>query len=171
MNWLRSSPVPCALSPVPYPMVCPNCHSSDVKRVSLIHAAGVYESRGRILGFLAGSGDALLFAKYRGKNQSLLSKLLAPPRKAPYVAPLVLWLVGFFIVMAFAGRGKLSLLIGLISVAYDLALPAYLLAALFYNFVLRPKKYRAWENSFMCQRCGVISTSPERGEPASVASG
>jgi hypothetical protein len=151
-------------------MVCPNCNSTDLKRISLIHAAGLYESRGRILGFLAGSGDGLLFGKYRGKNQSQLSMMAAPPAKLPYASPVILWLVGFFPLMAFVSRGKLSPLAGLLSVTYLLALPVYLLAAMFYNFVFRPKKYRAWENDFMCQRCGVISKAPERAEPASVAS-
>jgi len=86
-------------------MVCPNCNSTDLKKLSLIHAAGVYESRGRIVG-LTGSGDGVLLGKYRGASQSRLSKLTSPPRKAPYVSPFVLWLLGFFVVMAFAGRGK-----------------------------------------------------------------
>jgi hypothetical protein len=76
-----------------------------LKKISLIYAAGVYKSRGRIGGLLFGNGDAFFVGKYRGANQSLLSKMAAPPRKAPYIAPVALWLMGFFIVMAFAGRG------------------------------------------------------------------
>jgi len=41
-------------------MVCPNCNSTDLKKLSLIYAAGVYESRGSLLGALVGSGDGLL---------------------------------------------------------------------------------------------------------------
>jgi hypothetical protein len=36
-------------------MVCLYCNSTDLKRVSLIHAAGAYESRGRFRGLLFGS--------------------------------------------------------------------------------------------------------------------
>ena len=148
-------------------MVCPNCHSSDVKRVSLVHAAGGYESRGRTLGFLAASGDALLFGRYRGNNQSQLSMMVAPPAKLPYALPIILWLLGFFVLMAIVTRGKLAWAMGLISVAYIILLPAYLLAALFCNFVLHPRKYRLWEDKFMCQKCGLVLNVRERPEAAS----
>jgi hypothetical protein len=67
-----------------------------------------------------------------------------------------LWLIGFFVVMAFAGRGKLSWIMGALSAGYLLLLPAYLLAAWFYNLVVRPKKYRSWEQTFICQRCAAV---------------
>lgn len=76
--------------------------------------------------------------------------------RLPFVLPVILWLVGFFPVMAFAGRGKLSTLMAMISVAYLLLLPSYLVAALFYNLFVRPKKYGIWESTFMCQRCGAL---------------
>jgi hypothetical protein len=101
-------------------LVCPNCNSSDLKRVLLIHAACVYESRGRILGFFGGSGDGLLFGRYKGTSQSRLSKGVNPPRKLPYVAPIILWLVGLFPTMASVARAKPFPLTGLISVAYVL---------------------------------------------------
>jgi hypothetical protein len=65
-------------------MVCPNCNSSNLKRVSLIHAAGVYESRGRFRGLLFGGTDGALFGRYRGTSQSRLSALSNPPARAPY---------------------------------------------------------------------------------------
>jgi hypothetical protein len=138
-------------------MRCPHCNSTDLQKASLIYAAGVYQTRGRMGGLLLGNGDAFFVGKYKGANQSLLSKMVAPPRKAPYVAPVVLWLIGFFIVMAFAGRGKLSWMMGALSVGYLLVLPAYLLAALLYNFFPRPAKYKAWNEEFICQRCGFRS--------------
>jgi hypothetical protein len=138
-------------------MVCPNCNSTDLKKLSLIYAAGVYESRGRILAFLVGSGDDLLLGRYRGTSQSHLSKALSPPRKLPYAAPVILWLLGFFILMSFVGREKLSWIRGALSVGYLLQLPAYILAALFYNFFVRPKKHKDWNEKFICQRCGSRS--------------
>jgi hypothetical protein len=137
-------------------MVCPNCHSSDVKKASLIHAAGVYESRGQILGFLAGSGDGLLFGRYRGTSQSRLSKAVRPPRKWPYASPAILWFLGFFILMSFDAQGKLSWEMAALSVAYIIALPAYLLGSLCYSFVVRPRKLKNWDRKFVCQRCGAI---------------
>jgi hypothetical protein len=108
---------------------------------------------------LAGSGDGLLFGKYRGTSQNRLSKAVSPPRKLPYAAPIILWLVGFFPTMALVARAKLSPLTSLISVGYVLALPVYLLVALFYNCLVRPNKHRKWERKFMCQRCGALIES------------
>ena len=137
-------------------MICPSCNSSDTKRVSLIHAAGLYESRGRIRGFLLGKGDSLFFGRYRGANQNILSKMVRPPAKFPYATPSILWLVGFFPLMALVGQGKLSFARGLLSVAYVLLLPALVLSAFVYNSFVYPKKYTAWDGTFMCQRCGAL---------------
>ena len=84
-------------------MICPNCNSTDLKKLSLIGATGVYESRGRMGGLLFGNGDGVLFGRYRGRSQSHLSKRLAPPENLPYAAPIVLWLIGFLPTMAFVG--------------------------------------------------------------------
>jgi hypothetical protein len=75
----------------------------------------------------------------------------------PYIAPAILWLLGFFILMSSAAREKLSWLMGALSVGYLLILPAYLLAALLYNYFLRAKKYKDWNEAFICQRCGFHS--------------
>jgi len=64
--------------------------------------------------------------------------------------------MGIFIVMAFAGRGKLSWMMGALSMGYALLLPVYLLVVLFYNLFLRPKKKTEWEGKFLCQRCGFV---------------
>jgi hypothetical protein len=127
-----------------------------MKRVSLIHAAGLHQSRGRIRGFLLGNSDGLVFGSYRGTNQSRLSQMVRPPAKFPYVAPAILWLVGFFPLMALAGRGKLSFAMGLLSVGYVLLLPALLVSAFVYNSFVYPKKHKAWDSTFMCQRCGAL---------------
>jgi hypothetical protein len=137
-------------------MVCPNCSSTDLRKVSLVHAAGIYESRGRFLGLLLGSMDGVLVGQYRGTSQSRLSRLLNPPRKLPYLAPIVLWLIGFFILMSFDARGKLSWVMAVFSVTYVLLLPAYLLGSLIYNLFIRPKKFKQWQQKFICQQCGAI---------------
>jgi hypothetical protein len=137
-------------------MICPSCNSSDMKRVSLIHAAGSYQSRGRIRGFLLGDSDGLLFGRYRGTNQSRLSEMVRPPMKFPYATPAILWLVGFFSLMAFVGRGKLSFAMGLASAAYILLLPTLVVSVFVYNLFFYPKKYRAWDGTLMCQRCGAF---------------
>ena len=147
-------------SPLVTTVKCPNCHSSDVKRVSLIHAAGLYESRGRVRGWFGGAIDGILLGSYKGTNQSRLSKMIRPPGKFPHASPAILWLVGFFPLMAFVGRGKLSFAMGLVSVAYVLLLPALIVSAFVYNLLVYPQKFRAWEAASMCQRCGAFINSP-----------
>jgi hypothetical protein len=138
-------------------MVAPKGRGTElVDKMSLSHAAGVYESRGRLGGLFIGGSDSLFFGRYTGKSQSRLSKMVDPPRKMPYVVLAILWLLGFFILMAFDGRGKLSWLMRIISATYILIIPVYFLAALFYNWFVRPKKHKDWERKFMCQRCGAL---------------
>jgi hypothetical protein len=102
----------------------------------MIHAAGMYGSRGQVRGLLLGDS---FFGRYRGTNQSRLSKLVDPPAKFPYATPAILWLVGFFPLMAFIGREKLSFAMGLVSVAYILLLPALVVSAFVYNLFVYPK--------------------------------
>jgi hypothetical protein len=104
-----------------------------------------------------GTSNGLLVGRLRGTSQSLLAKRIAPPKKLPYAAPAIAWLVGFFILMAFDGRGKLSWLMGALSVGYVFLLPAYLVGSLFYNFFVRPRKYQNWKQKFMCQQCGALA--------------
>ena len=137
-----------------------------------MHAAGIYESRGRFIGLFLGDTGGALFGRYRGTSQNRLSASLNPPRRLPYAAPIVLWLMGFFILMSFDARDKLSWAMAVMSVLYVFLLPVYLLGSIFYNLALRPKKFREWQRKFMCQRCGTIaevdkfarSSSEHRGQ-------
>jgi hypothetical protein len=140
-------------SPVVTALECPNCHSTDLKKISLIYAAGVRESRGRFFGWFL--GDGLWFGRYRGTSQSRLSAMLSPPRKFPYGLPMVLWLVGFFPLMAFVGRGRLSWIMGLLATLYVFLLPALPIGAFAYNVFVYPRKYKTWDSMFLCQCCGV----------------
>ena len=159
-------------------MVCPNCSSTDLRKVLLVHAAGIHESRGWFLGLLLGGADGALLGRYRGTSQSRLSRLLNPPRKLPCFGPIVLWLFGFFIMMSFDAQGKLSWAMAVLSVAFVLFLPVYLLASLIYNLFIRPKKFKQWQQKFVCQQCGAIveddrymrSSSEQKGREL-VASG
>ena len=141
-------------------MVCPTCSSTDVRRLSLIRAAGMYRSGGRIRGLLFGSIDGLVLGHYRGTSQTRLSRMVGPPMRLPFVLPLVLWFIGFLPIMAFAGGGKLTTLMAIVSVGYLLLLPCYLLVALVYNLFVHPGKYRRWEGTWMCQSCGALIDSP-----------
>ena len=138
-------------------IVCPKCNSNDLRRVALVYAAEKYESRGHFGGLIVGDSNGLLFGRHRGTSQSQLSAILSPPRKATILAPAILWLVGFFVLTGFAGRGKLTWLMGALTAGYILLFPVCCLLSLFYNLVVRPKKLKNWERQFICQRCGTIT--------------
>jgi hypothetical protein len=138
-------------------MTCPKCHSSDLKKISLIYADGVHKSRGRFVGWFLGAGVGL--GRYRGATQSRLSAMLRPPRKFPYGLPIVLWFLGFFPLMALIGRGKLSWTMGLIATVYVFLLPAIPVGAFAYNFFVYPGKYARWDATLLCQHCGEIGSS------------
>jgi len=58
--------------------------------------------------------------------------------------------------MSFDAQGKLPWTMAILSVAYVLFLPAYLVGSLIYNLFIRPRKFKRWQQKFMCQRCGAI---------------
>jgi hypothetical protein len=95
-------------------------------------------------------------------SQSGLSTIVRPPTNAPYATPTVLWLIGSFILGSFTGCERLSWIIGTLLVGHPLLLSAYLLTALSYNFLVRPKKYQNWKEQLLCQRCGSRSRMPEQ---------
>ena len=138
-------------------MVCTNCNSTDMKKVSLIYAAGTYQSRGGFLGFLLGTSNGLLLGRYRETSESRLAASLRPPRKAPYLSPIILWFFGFFPALSLIVNKIHGPVKGVLSLAHFLLLPACILASLLYNFVIRPGKLRAWEQRSMCLACGALT--------------
>jgi hypothetical protein len=70
--------------------------------------------------------------------------MVGPPKKGRYICPTILWFFGFFVVMGFVGRAKLSTPMAIVSVADLLALPAFLIGTLACNLFVYPKKYRTW---------------------------
>ena len=126
----------------------------------MVHAGGTFESRGGFLGLILGNSNNLHFGRFSGTSQSLLAMRVGPPRKGRYTVSVVLWLVGFFIVMAFAGRARISMSMALFSVSYLLLLPGLLVGTTAYNLILYPAKYRLWQRTLMCQDCGALVEAP-----------
>ena len=105
---------------------------------------------------LTGHDDALYFGRYRAQSESALARMARPPKKARYVGPTILWLVGFFVVFAFVGRTEISTPIVLFLLTYVAMLPALLTAAFAYNLFIYRARYRRWEAKFICRDCGAI---------------
>lgn len=150
---------------------CPKCNSTDLKKVSLAYEEGIYhiETQSRIRGLLfAGGGPDVLVgrATTRGSQLSALSKRLRPPSKWSYMK-LILWsavvtLIALVIYVQHVMSNPVP--------ASSLPAKLYVLFAPFVFFLLGAvvwrhnhstyqRKYAQWNESFVCERCGTVSTS------------
>jgi ribosomal protein L40E len=159
----------CAARGGPMDLRCPNCTSTDLKKVSLAYQEGLYlvDTRTRLSGVLIGSGgpDMVLGrARARGFRQTELSKLLRPPVKWSYLK-FVLWSGIFSLVALVAYVNHVMASPPSVSV-----LPVEIYTVLFssvfvpvgcllwqHNHGTYPRQYAQWNRSFICQRCGAVS--------------
>ena len=148
---------------------CPKCNSTNLKRVSLAYQEGTYhiDARSRMRGLLlVGGGPGILVGRTstRGSQQSALSKRLSPPTKWSYVK-LAAW------------SGAVTLIALVLYVQHVMASPvpasslpvklyvvfAPLVLSLLVGIVWRhnhssyQQKYAQWDQSFICERCGMVS--------------
>src|SRR5438132_6107626 len=81
---------------------CPNCHSEDLVKTSILYAEGLSDldaqTRGIGIAF-ADSGAVLGFGRARtsGTLQTRLSKQASPPRKRRYRYIAIAWILGLLI--------------------------------------------------------------------------
>src|SRR5882762_7394549 len=144
---------------------CPNCESTNLKKVSLAYQEGVYhiDTRTGVRGLLfAGGGPGVLVgrATTRGSQQSALSKRLSPPSKWSY-AKLVLWSVVVTLVAlvlytqhVMASRVPASSLPVKLYVVFAPIVLLLLLGIVWrHNHSTYEQKYARWNESFICERC------------------
>jgi hypothetical protein len=148
---------------------CPDCNSTDLKRVSLAYQEGVrhVDTRTRLRAFLFGNdGPSLIVGKAvtQGVHWTHLSKLLSPPRKWSYVrlilGSLVVTLAALFAYVIFVASSPPPVT-ALPLKMYVLVAPVVLLLFAFavwrHNHLTFPREYARWDRSFICQRCGAVS--------------
>ena len=151
---------------------CPKCNSTDLKKVSLIYGEGLssIDARTRLRAVaVGGNGPDLIMgrASTRGSQQSALSKKLSPPMKWSY-RKVVSWSVLVFLCVGWVVFYVNTITQNAASVASP-ALTAYVfIAALIFALVLLlvvrhnrsvyPKRFADWDRSFICQRCGTVSS-------------
>jgi hypothetical protein len=151
---------------------CPKCNSTDLKSVSLAYQEGAFRSEGQTrirAAVVGGSGADLIMSRAStcASHQSALSKRLAPPVKWTYRK------VIFWSVLVFLCGGWLVFYVNTITrnatTVMSPALTAYawLVAVVFavllalvarHNQSVYPRRFAEWGRSFICQRCGTVST-------------
>lgn len=159
---------------------CPQCGSTEFKKLSLVYAEGFSDlnARSRGWGLLVGSGGAELgFGKFRtrGEIQSRLSQKVSPPRKWSYWRIVFGGLIGLVVLEFILGytdmllRAQAHFKHQLAWLWYGwLGIVAFVLCVTFRHNIWRvPKLYRRWDRSFICRRCGHVLQLVEEIESAS----
>lgn len=153
---------------------CPNCDSTDLKRISLAYEEGLcrVNIRTRLWGLFLGTDEPSIFmgrAKTRGSQQTELSRRLQSPVKWSYLK-LIFWaaclsfvLLLFYIHVVMGSSSKASALPVMI---YAVVCPSVVaaLAVIFWrhNRSTYREEQERWNRSFLCQRCGAISEQDVR---------
>lgn len=155
----------------PMELQCPNCRSTDLKKVSLAYQEGLQHvsTRTRLRGVVVGSDgpDVVVGgATTKGTQQTEISKVLAPPRKWSYLkllgwSILVFFSVGWIVFYVNAITRNSSSFYSLPLTIYGV-LSAGIFVFLFlvywrHNYFTFQRQYARWDRSFICQRCGKVS--------------
>jgi hypothetical protein len=149
---------------------CPKCNSYDLKKVSLAYQEGLFHvnTRTRMLGLLFASGgpDVMVGrATTTGVQQSALSKSLVPPTKWSYMK-LILWsaTISFIALVAYVrvvmtSPPPVSSLPVKIYVAVAPLVFIFLFVSIWrHNHSGYQRQYTLWDQSFICERCGTVSS-------------
>ena len=153
---------------------CPNCGSTDLKRISLAYEEGLYrvDTGTRLRGLLLGTDEPSVFmgrARTRGSQQTELSRRLRRPVKWSYLK-LIFWavcisfvLLLFYIHVVMGSSSKASAFPVMI---YAVVCPSVVAAlALFFwrhNRSTYRQEHERWNRSFLCQHCGAIGEQEVR---------
>jgi hypothetical protein len=149
---------------------CPDCHSTALVKLSLVHATGISiltgAARGR--GLLVGeNGASVSYARLRasGTLQTQLSRTASPPRKKRYRYVLTGWILGLYLALLIAASMQSGPPGHVIHIHHAFTLFVWLYSAVLivvlavlwhHNHALYAQRYRDWDRSFMCRRCGTI---------------
>ena len=150
---------------------CPNCNSTDLKKVSLAYEEGLFctlaHTRFRAAA-VGGHGPDFLIGKAttRGFHQSVLSKRLNPPVKWSY-RKLILWWVLVFLSIGWivfymntGAKNSAAVLSPPLTLFALLSAATFLLLLVLFwrhNQTTYKRRYSQWERSFLCQRCGTVT--------------
>ena len=155
----------------PMELQCPNCKSTDLKKVSLAYEEGFQRisTRTRLRGVVVGSDgpDVVVGrATTKGIQQTGISKALSPPTKWSYVklfgwSALVFLSVGWIVFYVTTVTKNSSSISSVPLMAYSLlSAGVFVLLLLIYgkhNYSTYLGQYARWNRSFICERCGTVS--------------
>ena len=148
---------------------CPQCDSSDLRKVSLAYQEGLWQvdTRIRLIGLAFGSGGPSVLigkAAAKGAQQTELSKRLRPPMKWS-CGKVVLWfalvLLAFLIGYVHVVMASTHLVSSVPGEMFGLALLGLMIAGPAivwrHNHFVYQRALERWDRSFVCGRCGAVS--------------
>jgi hypothetical protein len=91
---------------VSYFMVYPNCNSTDFKQFSLIHTLECMNRAADGMDCFLDTPMACFAEDIEEQAGAAFQKWLIRPKGCPYASPIILWLVGFFILHGVGHRGR-----------------------------------------------------------------
>jgi hypothetical protein len=155
----------------PMELQCPNCKSTDLKKVSLAYQDGLQHvsTRTRLRGVVVGSDgpDVVVGrATTHGVQQTELSRSLTPPKKWSYLrlfgySGLAFFANAWLVVYVHALTTQSSSVTSLPLLAFSvLSAGLFIVLCLAFwkhNHSTYPLKYAQWNRSFVCSRCGAVS--------------
>jgi len=155
----------------PMELQCPNCKSTDLKKVSLAYQEGLQRvnMRTRLRGVVVGSDgpDVVVGrATTKGTQQTETSKELTPPKKWSYLKLIGRSILAFlsfgWIVFYVNTITKNSSSVSSVPLAIYGAVSAGFVVVVFvlywsHNHSIYPRQYAQWHQSFICQRCGGVT--------------
>src|SRR5258708_36899432 len=148
---------------------CPDCQSTELKRVSLVYQEGLahIKARSRFMGLVFGEAGPNLVtggAVMRGMQQTELSKILNPPVKWSYlrlifraVALSFIALAAYIVFVASSTPPVSTLPLNVFVVLAPVVFLALAFAVWRHNHLVYPSQFEQWNHSFLCQRCGAPS--------------
>jgi hypothetical protein len=155
----------------PMDLQCPNCRSTDLKKVSLAYQEGLQRvsTCTRLRGVVVGSDgpDVVVGrATTKGIQQTEISKMLSPPKKWSYLKLLgwsllvflsVGWIVFYMNAIAMNSTSVSSVPLTIYVVIYAGVFAAIVVLFSKHNHSTFPRQFAQWDRSFVCKRCGIVS--------------
>ena len=155
----------------PMELQCPNCRSTDLKKVSLAYQEGLQHvsTRTRLRGVVVGSDgpDVVVGrATTKGIQQTEISKALTPPKKWSYLKLLgwsvlvflsVGWIVFYVNTITKNSSSVSSVPLTIYTVLSAGVFVALILVYWKHNHYAYARQFGRWDRSFICQRCGAVS--------------
>jgi hypothetical protein len=135
---------------------CPKCRSGEVRRLSLVFREGLshVDTSTRTVGIGIGAGRLGVGAAQgatTGTHQTVLSREAAPPQRKGVSGPIFAAIIsGLFVLVGLADFSGFTVLCCIVC-AGSIWLARI---SMRFNRDEFPRLLQAWENSFLCTRCG-----------------